>query len=153
MRISYWAVFGAFNIVVDDVFYRVMDGLTLLGAGGLIVYVVRRRSAVEMPGLAFLALLFTLGAAMLMWWSTQTWASTGRLLFPYITSASVLLALGLSGAADPAAACRAAYAGIQCGGAIAYIMPNYDHPPVMEALPDSGDRGGCALGGYTAHRV
>ena len=33
---------------------------------------------------------------MLFWWSLQTWASTGRLLFPYITSISLLLALGVS---------------------------------------------------------
>ncbi|MCY3780895.1 MAG: glycosyltransferase family 39 protein [Chloroflexi bacterium] len=138
LRVSYWAVFGAFNIVVDDAFYRVMDGLTLIAGGGLILFVARKRRSVElMRALAFLALLLVLGAAMLMWWSTQTWASTGRLLFPYITSASLLLALGICALRIPPLIVALPMLAFNLLAPFLYIIPNYDHPPVVERLPGS----------------
>ncbi len=138
LRISYWAVFGAFNIVVDDIFYLVMDALTLIGAAGLIRYLWQnRKSSAIISACAFLGLVLALGAAMLMWWSTQTWASTGRLLFPYITSASIFLALGLTALRIPPLLICLPLLVFSLFAPIHYIIPNYDHPPALEALPAS----------------
>ena len=138
LRISYWAVFGAFNIVVHDAFYRVMDGLALIAAGGAVVFAARnRRSRDLMSAIAFLAMPLALGAAMLMWWSTQTWASTGRLLFPYITSASFLLALGLSVWRIPPLAVVLPLLAFSALAPFMYIMPAYDHPLAVAQLPET----------------
>ena len=106
LRVSYWAVFGAFNIIVDALFYRLMDLLCVIGAGGLVIFLAKtiRRDLPQshrghreelLAAVAFLIALLALGAASLIAWSLQTWASTGRLLFPYITAISLLLALGI----------------------------------------------------------
>ncbi len=179
LRVSYWAVFGAFNIVAHDAFYRVMDGLSLAGAGGLVVFLAKgirgdfsptpnpspkmreglysaqgyRRILTSFGGavaaltpatsqsrtlitaVGFLVLMLALGAGMLMWWSMQTWASTGRLLFPYITSASVLLALGLRALRIPAWLVTLPLLVFSVAAPFVYILPNYDHPPKVERLP------------------
>ena len=141
LRVSYWAVFGAFNTVAHNLFYQVMDALTLLGAGGLLLFAARnRRAANTMTALAFLALLLALGAGSLIAWSLQTWASTGRLLFPYITSASLLLALGIHTLRIPNLLIIASLLAFSLIVPFIYIMPNYDHPPAVDALPQSADR-------------
>lgn len=136
LRVSYWAVFGAFNILAHETFYHIMDLLSLAGAGGLLVFLARvRRAQPLLTSLAFLALLLLVGAAMLFWWSLQTWASTGRLLFPYITSISLLLALGLSVWRIPPLLIAAPLLAFSLAAPFLYIMPNYDHPQPVEQLP------------------
>ncbi len=138
LRVSYWAVFGAFNIVVHERFYLLMDLLSLFGALGLILFVKRQRNSTHfMTAFCFLSLLLALGAAMLTWWSTQTWASTGRLLFPYITSASLLLALGIHATRIPKLLIVLPMLAFSLIAPFAYIIPNYDHPPAVEQLPES----------------
>ena len=164
LRVSYWAVFGAFNIVADEVFYRAMDGLTLIGAGGFVVFLAKtvggdssptpKPSAIKREGLfspqrhrerrgdllegvGFLGVMLALGAGMLLWWSMQTWASTGRLLFPYITSASLLLALGVRALRIPAWLAALPLLAFSVAAPFLYIIPNYDHPLAVEGLPES----------------
>lgn len=168
LRISYWAVFGAFNIVADDAFYRVMDALTLASAGGLLVFMAKTvrgnspqrhrehrgilarfgrtamsstpgtvQSRTLMPAISFLFIMLALGAALLMWWSTNTWASTGRLLFPYITSASLLMALGLTALRIPPLIVALPLFAFSVAAPFLYIIPNYDHPPAVERLPET----------------
>lgn len=138
LRVSYWAVFGAFNIVARDLFYHLMDLLTVIGALGLLVFVVRRRQSRSlMTAVGFLVMLLALGAASLLAWSMQTWASTGRLLFPYITSVSVLLALGIHALRIPKLLIGAPLLAFSLLAPFLYIMPNYDHPPAVEQLPPS----------------
>ena len=72
---------------------------------------------------------------MLFWWSLQTWASTGRLLFPYITSISLLLALGLRAWRIPPLLFAAPLFAFSLAAPFLYIMPNYDHPQPVEQLP------------------
>ena len=154
LRVSYWAVFGAFNIVVDELFYRLMDLLTVVGALGVVVFLTRqRRSPQVVAAVGFLALLLALGGGALIAWSLQTWASTGRLLFPYITSASLLLALGMQALRIPKALIIAPMFAFSLVAPIVYIMPNYDHPPAVERLPASVERadvvwGDLRLSGY-----
>ena len=141
MRVSYWAVFGAFNIGVDELYYRLMDLLTLAGAVGLIVFVARhRRSARVITAVCFLGILLALGAGTLIAWSLQTWASSGRLLFPYITSASLLLALGIHALRLPKLLIILPILVFSLLAPFVYIIPNYDHPPAVEQLPDSAAR-------------
>ncbi len=138
LRISYWLVFGAFNIIADVAYYRVMDALTLLGALGFALFLWRKRRLSQvMTALAFLGLLLAIGAGLLIWWSTQTWASTGRLLFPYITSASIFLALGLTALRLPAWLIALPLLAFSIAAPFAYIIPHYDHPSPVAALPQS----------------
>ncbi|MCY4064710.1 MAG: hypothetical protein OXG53_20290, partial [Chloroflexi bacterium] len=171
LRVSYWAVFGAFNIVVDELFYHLMDLLTLAGALGVVVFLARTVRAVhhrgygetdlrqaeysgdQLPAVGFLILLLAMGGGALIAWSLQTWASTGRLLFPYITSASLLLALGIHALRIPKALVIAPLFAFSLVAPIVYIMPNYDHPPAVEQLSASVQRadvvwGDLRLSGY-----
>ena len=191
LRVSYWAVFGAFNIVVDEVFYRLMDLLTVVGALGVVVFLARKRHSpqvqraptpnpspagqclrdpkmreglppaqnlrerrnAQLEAVCFLGLTFALGGGALIAWSLQTWASTGRLLFPYITSASLLLALGVQALRIPKALIIAPMFAFSLVAPIVYIMPNYDHPLAVERLPASVERadvlwGDLRLSGY-----
>ena len=138
LRVSYWAVFGAFNILAHEAFYVIMDLLSLLGASGLLLVLARQRRDRELTtAQGFLALLLAFGAAMLFWWSLQTWASTGRLLFPYITAISLLLALGLSAWRIPPLLITLPLLAFSLAAPVLYIIPNYDHPPPVERLPTS----------------
>ncbi len=154
LRVSYWAVFGAFNIVVHEIFYLLMDAFALIGGLGLVVFLARQgRSQQVVTAVGFLALLLALGGLALIAWSLQTWASTGRLLFPYITSASLLLALGMQALRIPKALLIAPLFAFSLVAPIVYIMPNYDHPPAVERLPESAERddvvwGDLRLSGY-----
>ena len=186
LRISYWAIFGAFSILAHDLFYHAMDLLTLLGVGGLAVFVAKQfqssgsgndrsdspagetaqdfsqqrhrghrdilkrlgkyalpstpgapHSRATMTAIGFLVIMLAFGALMLMWWSTQTWASTGRLLFPYITSASLLMALGLVSLRIPPLLVALPLLVFSLLAPFLYIIPNYDHPPRVDQLPES----------------
>ncbi|MYD09139.1 MAG: hypothetical protein F4X02_03755 [Chloroflexi bacterium] len=154
LRVSYWAVFGAFNILAHETFYHIMDLLSLVGAAGLLLCLWRfRRDRPLLASLGFLALLLLLGAVMLFWWTLQTWASTGRLLFPYITSISLLLALGLSAWRFPPLLIAAPLLAFSLAAPFLYIMPNYDHPPPVSELPESAKAanvqwGDLRLSGY-----
>lgn len=148
LRVSYWAVFGAFNIVVDERFYQLMDLLTVISGGGLVLFLAKsirgeppqrhsERRGTLITAVGFLALLLALGAGALMAWSLDTWASTGRLLFPYITAASVLLALGIHALPIPKPLIILPMLAFSLFAPVAAIMPNYDHPPAVAALPAS----------------
>ena len=138
LRVSYWGLFGAFSIYAHQVYYTAMDLLSLISTVGLFIFLARvRNNQFVLSAVGFLGIMLIAGAAMLTWWSLQTTASTGRLLFPYITSISALMALGLLALHIPAL--------VICLPLLAYsivvpfqlLLPNYDHPPQVAALPDS----------------
>lgn len=95
-RIAYWGWFGAVNILTVPVFYIVMDIVTILGIVGLLVFVWKNRNN---PNIIIRIVTNTLiilaGMVGVLAWTAQTYASQGRLLFPYIAATSSLLALGL----------------------------------------------------------
>ena len=141
LRVSYWGLLGAFSIYTHSIYYTLMDLLSLAGAGGLIVFLAKkRREPALLSALGFLCVTLLFGAAMLTWWSLQTTASTGRLLFPYITSISILLALGLHAWRIPALVICLPLFLFSIAAPFLYLIPNYDHPPAVTALPDSATK-------------
>lgn len=97
IRRSYWALFGQTNVVPSDWFYYTFDFLSLGACIGLLVLIYRAwraRRWGEISLLLFLALWFAIIAAGLTRWALTTAGSQGRLLYPAIGVASILLARG-----------------------------------------------------------
>lgn len=98
LRISFWALFGAFNVLADPLLYNLFDALSLLGAAGLLLFLLRGQhtwAGKKLP-LAILALWPVILFASLVRWALLTLGSTGRLLFPALSPISLLLFLGLA---------------------------------------------------------
>ena len=141
LRISYWGLFGTFSILTNRIHYLLMDALSLIGVTGLFIFLARnRRNALLLSAVGFLALFLAVGGVLLLWWTLQTMASIGRLLFPYVTSISVLLALGLCALRIPSLLIVLPMLVFSIAAPIIYIIPQYDHPPQVERLPDSAVR-------------
>ena len=143
---SAWAVFGWFNVLAEPWLYGVYTGLVLVGVTGLGLLVIRRLRRDDRPGLsalAWLALWSLMVVAALVGWSQKRYPQ-GRLLFPAISAASVLLAAGLSqeGVWLPGR-WRRAGAALLASGLFAlalwvpfrYIAPTYAPPPLLADLP------------------
>lgn len=138
LRISYWGLFGAFSIFTHRLHYQMMDALSLVGCLGLLVILAKhRRAPIPLSVVGFLAIYLAIGGAMLMWWSLQVTASTGRLLFPFVTSISLLLALGLTALRFPPLLVALPMFAFSIAAPTLYIIPQYDHPPRVERLPES----------------
>lgn len=139
LRISFWGLFGAFSILTHDIHYQVMDALTLLGIVGFAGFVAKhRRDAFVLTAIAFLVVILVVACLTLAWWSTQTTASTGRLLFPYIAAISLPLAMGLRALRIPAFLVALPMFAFSIAAPFLFIIPNYDHPPALDELPASG---------------
>ena len=92
-RISFWGNFGGVNIIAPDWVYIILDAFTLLAALGLLIGVARR----ALPRLLTLpALWLALILVSLVRWTLLTFASQGRLIFPAISAAAILMAFGLA---------------------------------------------------------
>lgn len=160
-RITYWALFGALNILVDRWIYTALDALTAVAVGGLVVGCLRlllrrsrangakkvtpeggenRRAGRTANSLPFV--LLVLGWVMLVLislirWTSQTYASQGRLMFVAIAGISTLLAIGWlvwfpSRWRWPAVA--AVSGGLCLLSALCpflYIAPAYSQPPLL----------------------
>jgi 4-amino-4-deoxy-L-arabinose transferase-like glycosyltransferase len=145
-RITYWGLFGLVNILTALLFYRIMDGVTLIAALGVAAFLWRSRGWPDRLVLAaLLALIITTGAVAVIQWTAQTYASQGRLLFPYMAATSPLLALGIWTMAAPllkdraAPALRYALAGLAAFAflqPITTIAPEYAPPRPIATLPD-----------------
>ncbi|MCY3915710.1 MAG: glycosyltransferase family 39 protein [Chloroflexi bacterium] len=137
-RISYWGLFGWFSIFTDWRHYLAMDILSALALIGLARHLARNRhDRFVMSACATLILLTAAGGAALMWYSTQTPSSQGRLMFPYIAAISLLLALGIAALRLPAPLIAIPMCVFSIAAPHLYIVPAYDHPPVVERLPAS----------------
>ncbi len=99
LRLSFWGVFGGFNVLASPSVYLVLDGLGILSIVGLVLYVVRsqvRSRFRAFPYAVALGLLWIIVILVsLLRWTQLTTASQGRLLFPAISIISVLFALGI----------------------------------------------------------
>ena len=136
LRVSYWGLFGAFSIYAHRIFYSAMDLLSLISLAGLPLFLFKmRRNSFILSAVAVLGIMLIAGAATLTWWSLQTTASTGRLLFPVISSISALLAMGLFALRIPAILICLPLFAYATAVPFLHIYPNYDHPPQVDALP------------------
>ncbi len=137
-RRSYWGLFGWFSNFTNEIHYHLMDLLTLLSIAGLPVLVIRnRRNPFVLTAFCFLAILVTIGTAMFVWWTLQTTATQGRLIFPFIAAISLLMAAGLSALRIPAWLISLPMLAFCLIAPFLYIKPMYDHPPQLDRLPES----------------
>lgn len=91
---SFWGVFGGFNVLAPTWVYRVFAALTAAGFLGLALASATRRVRVRMEHLLLTVWLLILVGSLLRW-TSMTLASQGRLIFPGITAVAALLAAGL----------------------------------------------------------
>jgi len=95
--LSYWAVFGWFNLAAPGWVYWVYALLTALGVAGLVLFAVRavrQKRWDDLAGVGYLALWSLIVAVGLIRWTLTTGGSQGRLLYPAIGAHATLLALG-----------------------------------------------------------
>ncbi|MGC8878296.1 MAG: ArnT family glycosyltransferase [Anaerolineae bacterium] len=150
-RITYWALFGALNIPVDRWIYTLLDGLSIVAGAGLLFISIRliawRRwhNSVSRPpqieAFSFLLLIIWVVLALisLLRWTSQTYATQGRLMFVAISGISTLLAIGLLAVVPYRL--RTAVAFMVGGGLcllavlspFVYIMPAYARPALLRA--------------------
>lgn len=109
--LSYWGLFGGVNIPMPLWIYRVLNAIAVIGLVGIVPFLISlvRANRPKEPchrlktvgrQLWSPALLMLWAAAVLVGlirWATITWSSQGRLIFPAISSISVLLGAGLFG--------------------------------------------------------
>lgn len=94
-RIAYWGLFGAVNVLTVDLFYRVMDIVTVIALAGIVIAALTR-PPLRQP-ISVLGSIVVIGFAAFLSWTAQTYASQGRLLFPFVAALSPLLGIGLAG--------------------------------------------------------
>ncbi len=94
---AYWGLFGGVSVPMPGWMYALLNALAALAGVGWLVRLWRaRRGASLADAMCWGLLLLWIGALLygLVTWSSQTWASQGRLIFPAIGAISVLLAAG-----------------------------------------------------------
>ena len=99
-RLSYWGVFGGFNVIGPQPLYWFYDLLVLTGLAGWTAWLVRRWGKWRSPAaerLLVLAAWVLVVLVALIRWTSQTFASQGRLAFPALGAIAVLVAFGLAG--------------------------------------------------------
>lgn len=101
-RMSYWGIFGGFNIQTTVLFYALLDFIVFVAIFGVIFLVAQLVSIRdfsyarrELSLMLFLLGVVLIGGLALISWTAQTFASQGRLMFPFIAAVSPLLAVGL----------------------------------------------------------
>jgi len=98
---SFWGLFGLGNVPLGTPVYRILDILALLGALGMLIFLIRAWRRRQVDEGAWIKVLILLGWLVILFGSLMSWAirivtSIGRFLFPAISSISILLFLGLS---------------------------------------------------------
>ncbi|GEM_PF-242631 len=144
--ISFWGVFGIFDVLLPQWYYTLADLLGLAALAGLLLAILRRSTLFprRAPGMLLLGWL-ALEAVLLVRWSSLTLASTGRLLFPALACTSIFFAVGLAELARRARALSVAAisALLGLGAALALplaILPAYAQPlfvPAAELRPNT----------------
>ena len=96
-RMSFWAVFGGFDLLADRYVYWIFDGLTIASLIGLAINAASRGNRRLPPSALILvsaAWVGILGVSLLRW-TQMTLASQGRLLFPAISVIAIAFFLGI----------------------------------------------------------
>jgi dolichyl-phosphate-mannose-protein mannosyltransferase len=153
---AYWGLFGGVSVPMPGWTYTVLNavtGIALIGlgwaalrvlwtarAGGPRVVLLRLQSPDALVGYLLVTWIILLFVGLVRW-TSLTWASQGRLIFPAISAISLLIALGLSGFARllrlPPAACHLPsttfMALLSAAVPFAVIAPHYAPPPELTA--------------------
>lgn len=164
-RYSSWGLFGWFNVISPEPFYRIVELLTVAGLVGAAVYVLRARRSWSLRarrGLALAGSWMALVYAGFLQWTLRTPASQGRLVFPALPAIALILVVGLAeliprrlraGAAIVALACWVTWAALIPSLVIrpAYALPERvqtpDQLPVTPAALDARFDACCELVG------
>ncbi len=100
-RMSYWGLFGALNIQLTAIFYLLLDLMTFLSFVGCMFLILQLLAISDFAYARYelTHLMILLIAVILLWigvlyWSTLTRTSDGRILFPLIAAISPVLAVG-----------------------------------------------------------
>ncbi len=98
---SFWGLFGLGNVPLGDTVYRILDILALLGALGILIFLIRAWQERKANDEALIKVLVLLAWPIILFGSLMSWAiriltSIGRFLFPAISAFSILVFLGLS---------------------------------------------------------
>lgn len=100
-RVAYWGWFGALSITAESWLYRLYDLFTAAAVIGFGLFIVRDlRSVLQRMQVLALLLALMIGSLAVIQWTAQTYASQGRLLFPFLGAISPLLALGWTALSD-----------------------------------------------------
>ena len=100
-RMSYWGLFGAMNIQISPIFYMLTDLITFFSIIGVIFLLLQllaisdfAYARYEMANLMALISIFVLLWLGVLYWSTLSDGSQGRILFPLIAAISPIVAVG-----------------------------------------------------------
>lgn len=158
-RYSFWALFGWFNVLVPQLFYWIVDILSLVACAGMGLYVVRRELARRQAGhgsgaascprlkvsvLIMLVAWVGLVVTGLLRWTLLTPASQGRLLFPALAPLALFLVVGLAELVPSRLRRTAGLAGLAVWVAwavlcpVLFIAPIYEPPPRYRSLAELG---------------
>lgn len=136
LRISYWGLFGKFSILTHDLYYHLTDALSLISVGGFLIFLVKnRKDSFLVAVVSLLGVFLAIGSMALIWFSLQAPATYGRHLFPFITSISVYMTMGLVMLRIPPLLIALPMFVFAAIAPVVYIAPQYDHPPVVDQLP------------------
>ena len=97
LRYSFWGLFGWFSLLLPQWVYAVLDGVTVVALAGFAAFPLWSRQpaagtrAVRGLLMAWLLLSF----ALVLYWMNRAMGSQGRLFFPAIGAAVILLVVGL----------------------------------------------------------
>ncbi|MCD6289454.1 MAG: glycosyltransferase family 39 protein, partial [Anaerolineae bacterium] len=169
---SYWAVFGWFNVIADPWLYYVYTTLSLFGLVGLAAITLRvlirhsvgQTTQLPLHPLILLTTWIALAVVGLLYWARMRYPQ-GRLLFPAITSAAVLLSVGLHAwlprrwHATGATMLVIGLFGLAALAPWRWIAPAYAPPPLLPADTDAPNPilvafdGQIALVGYELEAV
>ncbi len=164
---SYWAAFGWALILAESPIYAVIGLVMLMALAGLAVSVLRGGALRKAPRLAqcgtlFLAAVCVLNVISFVQWAVTTGAPYGRLLFPSIAAAGVLVAWGLAQWTRWRVARWTAGALVGLASVFAalvpwlYLRPAFSHPYLPDGMPeaaqpvDTSSQGDILLVGYQA---
>lgn len=99
LRINFWGLFGVVNVLLRPTWiYRIFDALTLAAMIGAPLWAWRRwRAGRLLPWreIGLLSAWMAIEFAALIRWTSETFASQGRLFFPALAPVCLFLALGL----------------------------------------------------------
>jgi len=145
LRRSFWAVFG-YGILMDPSLYEILDFVSCIGLAGWAILVVRqwkRRSLDRSTALGLSVLLLwamMVFASLVRWMQILEASNQGRLLFPAISSISILLFVGLAQLAPtrytwlPAGVVSVGLFLLAAISPFRFIIPAYDHPPALGSI-------------------